>query len=692
MALPAITASSIGTVVAVDLPTRQCAIDFATGPVTQNIDGSFVGAYDARLEEVEVVQVNDDFEGEEERRRKSMEATHTRAAAFQKNFSKRYSIEQKQLLEPGSDEWLRHSLPDIFHAETSRRPPRRPSSANVTVPAGTDASAYLLLADMDNRARRSFKTKSALFSGAMGGVQGLTVEEPYIEHEINACNVRMFLKKAYEQLAVALRIPLHGEVRLIHCNATAVAAHRVQTAYLTSLITRGAQMREQAESKLHDAATLFARIVEQMPNSLAARVGHRKACARLERLRKLRWEAEVRANQFQTMKKIHGPLDGSLLELGMDGNVGLEELRQMFNLIDADGSGRLDRLEVAQLVYFFSGSSDPPTEAAVDAAMLKMDPDGDGTVDFDEFNAWWQAEKAGPEAIAASGLIQAHFRGLKARRELADERANIVRIQLKIRQRLARKRLARKRRLLAEELEGKERRRREKLLREAQRQQLLEQQRGEALRAQAEAALRHEQETAAAKIQAIHRGRHGRREAAAEFMRQAEEKEVALAATKIQASFRGQRGRRVGESQRDYQKRMYDLNRRAMRMWTNRALGSCFSDWLSGIQEVVALKRRVLRRLKHGVVVMTFEAWKEYGDLCVRARQLASVEAVEWIVAEVERTDPIEQLRQVPCLLPNIDQRQKVFQLYSCVHNGPLSRVIDAAGLGPSQHRASRNR
>ena len=84
-----------------------------------------------------------------------------------------------------------------------------------------------------------------------------------------------------------------------------------------------------------------------------------------------------------------------------------------------------------------------------------------------------------------------------------------------------------------------------------------------------------------------------------------------LAATKIQASFRGQRGRRVGESQRSYQvsassqwapssacaapsprsngsrrfmnvngsmvfakERMYKTNRRAMRMWTNKALGA----------------------------------------------------------------------------------------------------------------------
>lgn len=43
---------------------------------------------------------------------------------------------------------------------------------------------------------------------------------------------------------------------------------------------------------------------------------------------------------------------------------------------------------------------------------------------------------------------------------------------------------------------------------------------------------------------------------------------------------------------------------------------------------------------------MTFEAWQWFGEMCVRARQLAAVEAVDWLVDEVERTDPCEQLRQ----------------------------------------------
>lgn len=73
------------------------------------------------------------------------------------------------------------------------------------------------------------------------------------------------------------------------------------------------------------------------------------------------------------------------------------------------------------------------------------------------------------------------------------------------------------------------------------------------------------------------------------------------------------------------------------------------------MQEIIALKKRVLRRIKHGALMMTFEAWQYYGELCVRARQLASVEAVDWLVAEVERTDPLEQLRQV---------RQQSFDIY----------------------------
>lgn len=65
------------------------------------------------------------------------------------------------------------------------------------------------------------------------------------------------------------------------------------------------------------------------------------------------------------------------------------ELKRMFDAIDADNSGTLDRAEVRELmaqVFPLMG------DAEFDAAFKAMDGDGGGDVDFDEFKRWWLAE------------------------------------------------------------------------------------------------------------------------------------------------------------------------------------------------------------------------------------------------------------------------------------------------------------
>ena len=54
--------------------------------------------------------------------------------------------------------------------------------------------------------------------------------------------------------------------------------------------------------------------------------------------------------------------------------------------MDADESGELDREEVAQLSKDMGAVL---SEAELDAAMLEMDEDGSGQVDFDEFRSWY---------------------------------------------------------------------------------------------------------------------------------------------------------------------------------------------------------------------------------------------------------------------------------------------------------------
>jgi hypothetical protein len=66
-----------------------------------------------------------------------------------------------------------------------------------------------------------------------------------------------------------------------------------------------------------------------------------------------------------------------------------DDVRTMFDEIDDDGSGLLDRGETKVLmVQLFPGLSDEE----FDVAFAKMDDDGSGEVDFDEFATWWKAE------------------------------------------------------------------------------------------------------------------------------------------------------------------------------------------------------------------------------------------------------------------------------------------------------------
>ena len=62
--------------------------------------------------------------------------------------------------------------------------------------------------------------------------------------------------------------------------------------------------------------------------------------------------------------------------------------REMFNSIDVDGSGTLDRAEVAQLSIKLGREL---RKLELDAAMAEMDPDGDGSVDFNEFKTWFKS-------------------------------------------------------------------------------------------------------------------------------------------------------------------------------------------------------------------------------------------------------------------------------------------------------------
>ena len=80
-----------------------------------------------------------------------------------------------------------------------------------------------------------------------------------------------------------------------------------------------------------------------------------------------------------------------------------EELRALFNELDADGSGGLDKQELADLVPLAQvaqqrspkgGKNDftskPLTPAELSVMMKEIDEDDSGSIDYGEFKRWWR--------------------------------------------------------------------------------------------------------------------------------------------------------------------------------------------------------------------------------------------------------------------------------------------------------------
>ena len=77
---------------------------------------------------------------------------------------------------------------------------------------------------------------------------------------------------------------------------------------------------------------------------------------------------------------------------GGDEEMQMEEVRELFDEIDEDGGGSLDKEELRELLEKLGMDVD---DEKVDSVMLEMDADGEGTVELQEFLWWWK--KAGSE-------------------------------------------------------------------------------------------------------------------------------------------------------------------------------------------------------------------------------------------------------------------------------------------------------
>lgn len=95
-----------------------------------------------------------------------------------------------------------------------------------------------------------------------------------------------------------------------------------------------------------------------------------------------------------------------------------KEARALFEEIDEDGSGTLDRDEIRILSRRLGKKL---TSAKLDAAMAEMDEDGNGDVDFDEFLGWWK--RTGSKGLLA-GLSFGFLKRKKAE-ETEEETAEL---------------------------------------------------------------------------------------------------------------------------------------------------------------------------------------------------------------------------------------------------------------------------
>jgi Ca2+-binding EF-hand superfamily protein len=587
---------TIGLVKLVDLPKRECEVDFAfTRQAKPDSPTGGLGTEESpsprsrirmmwhrvKFEELEVCECSDDLDAQGSTIRASMKRTTGRANATLRHTLSTPEIVAQREFQASQREKLEmwQSARAGTTAPTKRRRKKKMEmSANMshklqtrlTESGSSEFAAYFQVQQMYSAARAEFAEASSTVRGKSQVL--LAVDDDYTDAEITACNVREFHRKAISQLNVALRI----EDAASACEAL---------------------------EKVH---TLLERIATEQPTFLRVRVGLRKCDTRLEVMR----GALMHAEKVQMGRSIHGDKleEVSLCEI----DASEDQLKSVFEMIDADGSGALDRDEIAKLIHYFQDYV--PSEQDMSDAMEHMDRDGSGSVEYDEFLWWWRERTAGDDMVRATQQIQSHFRGLSERRQFTEDKYRVIQLQSKVRAKLARKRFIRKRREMFER------------------------------QAAADAHSLRQGHLAATQIQSIWRGAQARKTVAG-TRAEIYFKEMEAASLKIQASYRGLRGRREGETQRSYLNRLYNLNKRAVRMWTNQTVGSVFNDWTEYVEKIRNLRRRSLARMAHAKASSAFDTWYEFAEMCRVDRNQALHELGLDLQEQVARTDPQEIFR-----------------------------------------------
>jgi hypothetical protein len=105
-------------------------------------------------------------------------------------------------------------------------------------------------------------------------------------------------------------------------------------------------------------------------------------------------------------------------------------LRTQFEALDTDNSGYIDGDELQNLSKVLG---EDLSEQEVEEAMHKMDTDGDGRIDFDEFVAWWQADDDADDAFSKYSDSEDDTDRENLREERAEQAAAATKMQAMVR-------------------------------------------------------------------------------------------------------------------------------------------------------------------------------------------------------------------------------------------------------------------
>lgn len=167
-------------------------------------------------------------------------------------------------------------------------------------------------------------------------------------------------------------------------------AKEKRAAEVAAHIKLGDELLEKADAatdaELAQAEASFRSVLELESQNIHARVAVKKAASAMEK----RAEERKAERKKVLMQKRYG--DNWATEMGCEQTCTDKDLREVFDLVDVDGGGTLDRDEVGTLADFFGDVS--MTDEQIDEAMSEMDDDNSGEVDFEEFLEWYHSRDA----------------------------------------------------------------------------------------------------------------------------------------------------------------------------------------------------------------------------------------------------------------------------------------------------------